>query len=153
MVSNKTGGLFRLAIRLMQAESSTDGDLLPLVCLLGLQFQVCDDYLNLKSSTYTTNKGYCEDLTEGKFSFPVIHSIHADPANKELLNILKQKPHEAEIKKYAVDYMERTGSFEYTRAKVAELKARVLDLINEYEASGWEDASAIRKLVSRLNIS
>jgi geranylgeranyl diphosphate synthase, type III len=65
MVQNKTGGLFRLAIKLMQAESPEKGrvDCVPLVNLLGLVFQICDDYLNLSSSTYTKNKGLCEDLT------------------------------------------------------------------------------------------
>ncbi|CAG8824067.1 22466_t:CDS:2, partial [Gigaspora rosea] len=25
---------------------------------------------------HTDSKGFCEDLTEGKFSFPIMHSIH-----------------------------------------------------------------------------
>lgn len=153
MIGNKTGGLFRLAIRLMQAESGTSLDLTSLVSLLGLQFQICDDYLNLQSTVYTDKKGFCEDLTEGKFSFPVIHSIHADITNRELLGILKQKTKDVEIKKYAVEYMERTGSFEYTRRKVTELKTEALDLVARYEGEGWGDASAIRELVSRLDIS
>lgn len=49
MISNKTGGLFRLAIRLMQAVSSASVDLVPLMDLLGLIFQIQDDYLNLTS--------------------------------------------------------------------------------------------------------
>lgn len=49
MISNKTGGLFRLAIRLMQAVSSVSVDLVPLMDLLGLIFQIQDDYLNLTS--------------------------------------------------------------------------------------------------------
>lgn len=49
MISNKTGGLFRLAIRLMQTISTTRMDLVPLADLLGLIFQIQDDYLNLMS--------------------------------------------------------------------------------------------------------
>lgn len=49
MISNKTGGLFRLAVRLMQAVSNFCMDLVPLVDLLGLIFQIQDDYLNLTS--------------------------------------------------------------------------------------------------------
>jgi len=33
------------------------------------------------------NKSFCEDLTEGKFSFPVIHSIHAAPHDRRLISI------------------------------------------------------------------
>ena len=153
MVGNKTGGLFRLATRLMQSESHTGRDLTPLVSVLGLMFQVCDDYLNLKSTTYTKTKGLCEDLTEGKFSFPIIHSIRADPTNHELLAILKQKPHEAEIKSYAVSCMERTGSFEYTRQTAARLKSEVIEMISAHEAQGWGDATAIRKLIDRMDLA
>lgn len=47
----------------------------PLLDQLGLLFQIRDDYANLLSSEYESNKSFCEDLTEGKFSFPIIHSI------------------------------------------------------------------------------
>ncbi|KAG3193954.1 Geranylgeranyl pyrophosphate synthase, partial [Phytophthora cactorum] len=91
MVGNKTGGLFRLGIKLMQAQSSSPMDCVPLVNLIGLIFQVRDDYMNLSSKEYSNNKGMCEDLTEGKFSFPVIHSIRSNPSNLQLVSILKQK--------------------------------------------------------------
>ena len=72
MVGNKTGGLFRLAVKLMQAESLAPEkrDCVPLVNLIGMLFQIRDDYLNLSSTAYTTNKGLCEDLTEGKVQLP-----------------------------------------------------------------------------------
>ena len=49
MISNKTGGLFRLAARLMQHASPTTHDILPLTELIGLIFQIRDDYNNLCS--------------------------------------------------------------------------------------------------------
>ena len=49
MISNKTGGLFRLAARLMQSASSTTHDILPLTNMIGLIFQIRDDYSNLCS--------------------------------------------------------------------------------------------------------
>ncbi|KKA29234.1 hypothetical protein TD95_002042 [Thielaviopsis punctulata] len=115
MVGNKTGGLFRLGIKLMQAESRSLVDCVPLVNLIGLIFQIRDDYMNLASSEYSDNKGLCEDLTEGKFSFPVIHAIRANPADTQLINILRQKTYDVDVKRYAVAYMESVGSFEYTR--------------------------------------
>ncbi|ETI24027.1 hypothetical protein G647_03396 [Cladophialophora carrionii CBS 160.54] len=135
MVQNKTGGLFRLAIKLMQAESPEKGriDCVPLVNLLGLVFQICDDYLNLSSSTYTKNKGLCEDLTEGKFSFPIIHSIRSNPTNLQLINILKQKTNDDEVKRYAVKYMEGTGSFDYTKRVVRELRTKAVNLITDMD--------------------
>lgn len=117
MVGNKTGGLFRLGIKLMQAESraASPVECVPLVNLIGLSFQIRDDYQNLHSTEYSENKGLAEDLTEGKFSFPVIHSIRHDPTNLQLINILKQRTGDEEVKRYAIKYMDATGSFEYTR--------------------------------------
>ncbi|KAK6841769.1 putative farnesyltranstransferase (al-3) [Apiospora arundinis] len=123
MVDNKTGGLFRLGIKLMQAESPSLLDCTELVNLLGLIFQIRDDYMNLDSDVYSKNKGMCEDLTEGKFSFLIIHSIRANPSNLQLINILKQKPTDEEVKRYAVKYMHETGSFAYTK--------KVLDVLIE----------------------
>ncbi|KAG8852044.1 geranylgeranyl pyrophosphate synthetase [Tulasnella sp. 330] len=50
MVNNKTGGLFRLAIKLMMANSKSDIDYVPLVNLIGVYFQIRDDYQNLQST-------------------------------------------------------------------------------------------------------
>ena len=112
----------------------------PLVNTIGLLFQIRDDYMNLSSGEYTTNKGLCEDLTEGKFSFPIIHSIRSDPQNRQLINILKQKPTDDEVKKYAVKYMERTGSFEYCRAVLRELKEKALDMVEEIDEGSGQGA-------------
>ncbi|KAF1350723.1 isoprenoid synthase domain-containing protein [Delphinella strobiligena] len=133
MVSNKTGGLFRLAIKLMQAESTSGMDCVPLVNTVGLLFQILDDYRNLSDTTYTANKGLCEDLTEGKFSFPVIHSIRTDPTNLVLINILKQKTTDDEVKRYAMSYMEKTGSFSYTRRILRGLTKKALALVDELD--------------------
>lgn len=75
MISNKTGGLLRLALKLMQVFSSNKADFIPLMDLLGKHFQIRDDYVNLRSEEYMKEKGFCEDISEGKFSFPIIHSI------------------------------------------------------------------------------
>lgn len=31
------------------------------------------------------NKDYCEDLTEGKFSYPIIHAILSNPEDRRLI--------------------------------------------------------------------
>lgn len=108
-------------------------DCVPLVNLIGIIFQIADDYQNLSSAQYSKNKGLCEDLTEGKFSFPIIHSIRAAPDNVQLLNILKQKTEDEHVKKYAVQYMEGTGSFEYTRKVLDTLMERARKLVDELD--------------------
>lgn len=145
MVGNKTGGLFRLAIKLMMAESPSHNfnpnpdlphfpaDYIPLVNTIGLLFQILDDYRNLSDTTYTQNKGLCEDLTEGKFSFPIIHAIRSDPNNLVLINILKQKTTDDEVKRYATQYMESCGSFSYTRRVLRGLTKKAISLADEID--------------------
>ncbi|KAJ5941997.1 Phyllocladan-16-alpha-ol synthase [Penicillium verrucosum] len=152
MVSNKTGALFCLAIELLQIGSTVQVNLVPLVRLFGIIFQICDDYLNLKSPSYLQKKGLCEDLTEGKFSFPIVHSIRSNPTNRRLINILKQKPRDDDIKRYALAYMESTDTFEYTRDFVGSLKAEALEMIEDLEKQGLGENFAIRKLLARLSV-
>lgn len=73
MILDKTGGLFRMAVGLMQCFSSNDEDYTELVNLMAIYFQVRDDLINLANTKYHKHKSFCEDLTEGKFSFPIIH--------------------------------------------------------------------------------
>ncbi|KAI1816637.1 isoprenoid synthase domain-containing protein [Poronia punctata] len=136
MVSNKTGGLFRLAVRLMQSQSDTQFDCVPLAELLGRAFQIADDYKNLANADYEVQKGLCDDLTEGKFSFPIIHCVRAEPDDHELLHILAQRTTDADTKRYAVRRMERTGSLEYTKELVGSLLARTRE-----EAEGIQPGS------------
>jgi geranylgeranyl diphosphate synthase, type III len=100
MVNNKTSGLLRLAIRLMQSCSSMKAynsysgipdkrDYVPLGNLIGILFQIRDDYQNLNDAEYMNTKGFCEDITEGKFSFPVIHSILSRPGDGQLISMLQ----------------------------------------------------------------
>ncbi|KAI7907252.1 geranylgeranyl pyrophosphate synthase [Cokeromyces recurvatus] len=133
MVNNKTSGLLRLAVRLMQAASKSEIDYTPLVNIIGIHFQVRDDYMNLQSDTYSNNKGFCEDLTEGKFSFPIIHAIRKDITNRQLLSIIAQKPTSIEVKKYALEVIKKSGSFEYTQNFLYE---KEIEALNEIKRLG-----------------
>lgn len=151
MVGNKTGGLFRLAVLLMQAESKSHKDFIPLVNTIGLLFQIRDDYMNLASPAYTETKGLCEDLTEGKFSFPIIHSIRSNPSNLQLVNILKQKTQDEEVKKYAVKYMEKTGSFEYCKKVIAELQDKAFGMIEDID-KGRGTGEGVKTILRKMAV-
>eukprot|EP00057_Strongylocentrotus_purpuratus_P025463 XP_011679937.1 PREDICTED: geranylgeranyl pyrophosphate synthase [Strongylocentrotus purpuratus] len=130
MVIKKTGGLFGLAVRLMQLFSANKSDFKPLSDILGLYFQIRDDYANLCSKQYTENKSYCEDLTEGKFSFPLIHGIRSQPENTQVMSILRQRTEDMDVKKYCVDLLEKFGSFEYTRKVLFDLEKQAYEHIS-----------------------
>ncbi|XP_013110631.1 terpene synthase isoform X1 [Stomoxys calcitrans] len=115
MTVRKTGGLFMLAIRLMQLFSNNKEDFTKLTAILGLYFQIRDDYCNLSLKEYTENKSFAEDLTEGKFGFPVIHAVQTQKHDKQVLHILRQRTQDVEVKKYCITLLEKLGSFRYTR--------------------------------------
>ncbi|KAG1136665.1 hypothetical protein G6F37_002764 [Rhizopus arrhizus] len=148
MVNNKTSGLLRLAVRLMQAATNSKIDYIPLVNIIGIHFQVRDDYMNLQSNTYTQNKGFCEDLTEGKFSFPIIHAIRAEPKNRQLLNIISQKPTSVEVKQYALEIIKRAGSFEYVQEF---LHQKEQEALNEIERLGGNPM--LEKVIRALSLT
>ena len=125
---------------------------IPLVNTIGLLFQIRDDYMNLASPEYTSNKGLCEDLTEGKFSFPIIHSIAFNPSNRQLLSILKQKTEDSEVKRYAVKYMESTGSFAYCREVLKQLKAKAIGMIDDLDL-GADTGAGVRVILDKMDVS
>ncbi|EJF56170.1 terpenoid synthase [Dichomitus squalens] len=128
MVNNKTGGLLRVAIKLMMACSTEniDVDYVPLVNLIGVHFQIRDDYMNLQSTQYSDNKGFAEDLSEGKFSFPVVHGVRADTSNRQILNVLQKRPTTPTLKNHAIKYLrEHTKSFDYTLGVMDDLEAQI----------------------------
>ncbi|PVU98449.1 hypothetical protein BB559_001592 [Furculomyces boomerangus] len=147
MVSNKTGGLFRLAVRMMQACSTEKSDVVKLVDMLGIYFQIRDDYMNIKSEQYSSNKGFFEDITEGKFSFPIIHSIRTEKYTNQIMNIMRQKTRNENVKLYAADLILKSGSFDYT---LEYLKKIETDIYNEIEALGGNKRlSAIMAALSK----
>jgi len=122
MVIQKTGGLFGLATRLMQLFSKSKADFTAITATLGLYFQIRDDYANLCLKEYTSKKTFCDDLSEGKFSFPIIHAIGTRRC-EEVMYILRKRPKEEELKKYCVSLLEKCGSLDYTRAAMTQLEA------------------------------
>ena len=146
----------------MQLFSNSKQDFIPLGNLLGLFYQIRDDYVNLvdsqvcqhvssdpstrvaqnETAQYMKNKGYLEDLTEGKFSFPIIHCILADPSDTRLLSksvnaqvgcvlncrivdVLRQRTESIEVKCYAREWMIQNGSLDFTRRKLLHISDQI----------------------------
>lgn len=155
MVTKKTGGLFRLALRLLACESSRppiEELVIPLVEKLGVAFQIRDDYQNLVSSIYRDQKGTCEDFTEGKFSYPVIHCIRSSRNGSQLLSLLKLKSTRNEVKTMALKCVEESGSLEVTRNKILEHLGEARRILNDIVSAtgGNFQAADIQTLLESL---
>ena len=131
------------------ADQDINRDCVPLVDLLGVIFQIRDDYQNLQSDQYAKNKGFGEDITEGKFSYPIIHSIRNDPGNSQLMNILRQKSEDETVKRYTIQIIESTGSFEYTRQKLISLTTKARTMLADL---GVDQSSGIASILEFLEL-
>jgi len=134
IVSNKTGGLLRLGVKLMEELSTTkkvNGEYVNLANTIGEYYQIRDDYSNLLSETYKNNKGFCEDITEGKYSYPIIHCIKNHPESHQLEKIIKQRTSNVELKMYCIKLMKESHSFEYTKEKLLSIEEKIKTQIED----------------------
>ncbi|XP_068914929.1 terpene synthase-like isoform X2 [Tenebrio molitor] len=128
----KFGSLLTFSVRLLQLFSNNKTDFSVLIQKLSLFCQIYNDYLSLHSKKYSTLKTFCDDVTEGKFSFPIVHAIQSQPDDDEVLNILKQRTTDIEIKKRFVSLLEKFGSFRYTRKTLEKLRDEAVEEMNKF---------------------
>ncbi|KRY20674.1 Geranylgeranyl pyrophosphate synthase, partial [Trichinella patagoniensis] len=124
MVIKKTGGLFRLGVNMLQLFSTNKTDYNQLLNDMATYFQIRDDYMNLVAGEL---KGFAEDLTEGKFSFPIIHALQSNPENDQILKILRQRTNSVELKKHCINILSNLGSLNYTKQRLNELSNNIIE--------------------------
>jgi geranylgeranyl diphosphate synthase type 3 len=71
--------------------------------------------------TKLQKQGTYEDISKGKYSFPIIHSIHISPGNPILQRILKQRTDNKRIKEVAILCLRETDSLTYTQRVIGDL--------------------------------
>ncbi|TRM64632.1 isoprenoid synthase domain-containing protein [Schizophyllum amplum] len=125
MINGKASGMLRLGARLMMAcaTANMDKDYSPLMNLIGIYGQIRDDFMNLYSTEYTETKGFADDISEGKYSFPMIHGIQANVQDPLLPDILKARPSTPTLKRKAIDHLRTTTkSYDYTLVVMQKLE-------------------------------
>ncbi|CAN8101351.1 unnamed protein product [Discula destructiva] len=160
MIDKKTGGLFRLCVRLLQAESSrTDVSHLdprPFVRQLSLYFQIRDDYQNLVSEQYAQQKGFAEDLDEGKISLPMIYTLQRARTRSELIGILKhKKPGQLplEVKQYMVREMKQSGALQATHELLLDMQSGLMTELRRLEEQFQRNNPTLELVLRKLWIS
>ncbi|KAJ9663560.1 hypothetical protein H2198_000826 [Neophaeococcomyces mojaviensis] len=157
MVDKKTGGLFLLAARLLlQLSQREDADIETLIQLLGRYFQIRDDYQNLVDQEYTDQKGFCEDLDEGKYSFTLIHALRSKQNNMQLQALLQSRRENGKMSKEAkmlvLQHLEQCGSFEYTKTRLEGMQKQIEQKISKLEARSGGENWIMRLLVHKLQV-
>ena len=133
MVSCKTTTLFRAAY-LMLASIATPSSVryptqtwLDLIDCLGAFFQVRDDVANLV--LYAEDKGMCDDIAEGKYSYPVILCISRhDSMSRRLLEILQNKSLRTQerAKREALKCIVQSGALESSLQELRRIRKDIL---------------------------
>ncbi|RNA07222.1 geranylgeranyl pyrophosphate synthase, partial [Brachionus plicatilis] len=132
LIKKKTGGLFKLAVLLMKCYSSDCRDFNTLMEPIGMFFQIRDDLANLTSKEYSDSKSFCEDLTEGKFSYPIVKYFQKEDNTERMMEILKKRTCDVEVKKEAICMLEEKECFKMTNLKLIELKKVIFDEIRNF---------------------
>ncbi|CAF4861214.1 unnamed protein product [Pieris macdunnoughi] len=79
------------------------------------------------------------DLTEGKFTIPIIHAIRTGKG-EAVSSILKQRTTNLDLKRYCVSLLEGLGSLEYTRKIIRDLEAHLRSEIRRLGGNPLMDA-------------
>ena len=102
----------------------------------GLAFQIQDDLLNLIGKAESTQKGFRDDITEGKRTLVVVHALqNLDGDDRaRLVELLSSHTKDEADLDEAVSIMSRSGSIDYARNYAENLtsiaKNRLIDMID-----------------------
>lgn len=122
MCAFKTGTLARMTAKIAAVLSDASDELVEQLGHfsenMGIAFQMIDDVLDLTSGAFTKRKGGLgRDITEGKRSMPVIHTLEfaSTRERKRLCEILGMHTSDRKIIEEAIKMMKKYGSIEYTQ--------------------------------------
>ncbi len=106
--------------------------------LIGLAFQIQDDYLDVVSEEENLGKPVGSDIVEGKMTLMVVHALsNADAKDKEeLISILKDNG-DTDVGR-AIELFEKYGSINYARdiaIRNVDTAKNLLETLNESEAT------------------
>ena len=158
MIDGKTGAMFKMLVRLMHCMSGSNTSLVEFdrfAILLGRFYQVRDDFINLQDEKYSEQKGFCEDLDEGKFSFPVVACCNSDStAGDILLGLFRQGQGGATLsrntKVYMLDLVKNSGAFEATWELLQELNKEMCEALAKLEKATGKANQVLWRIVEML---
>lgn len=123
---------------------------------LGRCFQIRDDYQNLASQEYTSQRGFCQDLDEMKPSFPFIRACHELQDSTTLTEWFKMPRNGAgasvEVKRYILSQIQGSGSFEYTKELISHLLSDLEDMLRDMESVTGQKNWILRNILVQLRV-
>lgn len=137
IIANKTGSFFRVFALCLSAMSGhkpppdVDAQIFRLADVIGLLFQVRDDYLDLTSEDYFRKKGtVASDFEEGKYSYPVVICLQQYPEYAAVFRDSFGSTISESAKYHLLDILKETGSLDRTLDKISALYAEAVGLVH-----------------------
>lgn len=105
---------------------------------------------------YAAQKGFCEDLDEGKFSLPLIHALAHTDKGLQLRGLLCQRRQNGqctiEQKHLILALMRGAGSLEYTLQVLQALHTELDDEVGRLEGIFGQVNHEIRLMLALLKV-
>ena len=140
MIFKKTGALISAATKVGAIMGGADQEVIDAMYeygrLIGLAFQIQDDYLDLVSDEKTLGKPIGSDVAKGKMTIIAVNALSSagDDDRERLLNILKDTNNSQEDIDVAIDIFNKYGAIDYARTTALESvdkSKKVLDILPE----------------------
>ncbi|KAJ5306782.1 hypothetical protein N7508_005797 [Penicillium antarcticum] len=147
-------------------DSSTDSKNATQIRSVDIKKQTIEDDALMKfasngfsTNEYTTQKGFCDDLDEGKLSFPIILSMQMPGfSNTALSSIFRSCQHgqtlSPQMKQYILEEITARGAFSQTKTVLKRLHFELLRMLMETEReAGDRENWTLRLLIMKLEIN
>lgn len=127
MCALKTGTLARLSAKLAAVLSGGTPEQIEklgkMAEAIGIGFQIQDDVLSASGEEFMKGKGFGDDVTEGKRTLLVIHTLkNASPENrKRLIEILNMHTRKKETIREALNILKKYNAVEYAKDRARQI--------------------------------
>lgn len=105
---------------------------------------------------YTNQKGFCEDLDEGKFSFPLIHALETPSQKLQLRSILQERRVAGklsfELKQMVLECLHRSKSLEHTKRALHALQSAIDNEIKRVETLSGVENFIMKLMMDRMQV-
>jgi len=157
VIEKKTACLFQAATQISaiisDSDSSIENQMKSFGLNLGNAFQIVDDVLDYQSNEELLGKRIGDDLSEGKMTLPLIHSLSnsSKVTNKKLRDIIyNNNVEEIDI---VLEIFQETGSIDYTINRAKEISEKAKQCLVNLNNSAYENALSLLCDISVERIS
>jgi len=157
VIEKKTACLFQAATQIAaiisDSDSSIEDQMKSFGLHLGNAFQIVDDVLDYKSNEEHLGKRIGDDLSEGKMTLPLIHSLsNSSKANNKKLRDIISNNNVEEIDT-VLEIFHESGSIDYTINRAKEISEKAKHCLVNLSESTYKNALSLLCDISVERIS